>query len=168
MKKLLLLIVIASVPVFGFAQKKVYAFKPKVSEFAPTSMHEGKSIKIEFRDARIISSKSKVKTTFEDITSAITESLKAAFPKASFVDGNSDITIILKLEQYEVFARGVVWIGITKYQVGLKHGSDEIQQEIDGTHSEGNVLGMGTAKSVQQKSFNEANNILVKLLVDAM
>jgi len=166
MKKILLFITLIMLPIVGFAQKKVYVFKPESSEFAPTTLLAGKTIQINYQDARIIHKKNKINATFEEITSVISESLKSAFPKCSFVDSDADIILNIRLEQYEVYFPGGVWRGFAKYQVELVDGTNEIKQEILGTRTQGNIWGIKTAKNVLQTSFDRANEDLVKLLMD--
>lgn len=166
MKKILLLIMLTSLPLLGFTQKKVYVFKPQASEFAGTDLLEGKTLQINYKDARIINKKSKINASFEEITSVIDESLKNAFPKLVIVDDNADTVLNIKMEQYEVYFPGGVWRGFAKYQVELINGADEIKQEILGTRTQGNIWGIKTAKNVLQMSFDRANEDLVKLLID--
>lgn len=167
MKRFLFFIVVVLIPALGFAQKKVYIFKPRVSEFAPTNLLDSKTIQVNYKDTRITHKKSKVECTFEELTSVINESLKAAFPKAVLVESaDADIVLNIKVKRYEVFFPGGVWRGFAEYDVELIHGPDEIKQEILGTRTEGNIWGIKTAKKVLQMSFDRANEDLVKLLIE--
>lgn len=167
MKRFLLFTIIVLIPTLGIAQKKVYIFKPKVSEFASTNLLDNKTIRVNYKDTRIINKKSKVECTFEELSSIIDETLKATFPKAVWTDSaDADIVLNIKVERYEAFFPGGVWRGFAEYEVELIHGPDEIKQEILGTRTEGNIWGIKTAKKVLQMSFDRANEDLVKLLID--
>ncbi|MDR2918405.1 MAG: hypothetical protein LBV72_03440 [Tannerella sp.] len=167
MKRFLLFMVIVLIPTLGFAQKKVYVFKPQVSEFASTNLLEGKTIQVNYKDTRIINKKSKVECTFEELTSVINESLKAVFPKVVWIDSaDADIILNIRVKRYEAFFPGGVWRGFAEYDVELIHGSDEVKEEILGTRTEGNIWGIKTAKKVLQMSFDRANEDLVKLLIE--
>ena len=156
MKRILFVCITLAVSVNVFAQHIVY--KPKKSDFQ-TSILEGKAIGIMYEDARIVERKTKVNATFADITKAITETLEGAGAKVSAGEGAG-----IKVLQYEVFARGVVWIGVTKYEVVI----DGEKYVLQGDASEGNVLGVKTAKSVQRKSFDKTNRELIKLFAEKL
>jgi hypothetical protein len=153
MKKVVLLGLLVLIPSICFSQKR-YVLRPQKSAFT-TEILKGVSIKLDYRDARILPKKAKIQCSFDEITGAITETLSAA---GADVTGGRGVEV--KILQYEVFARGVVWIGLTTYEVdsgGNKH-------TVKGENSEGNVLGMKTAKSVLSKSFDAANKELINFI----
>jgi hypothetical protein len=136
-----------------FGQKRI-VLKPEKSGFE-TSLLSGRSLVISFQDKRIIERKAKVNATFDDVTKAVTETLVGA--GATVTEGEG---IQIAILQYEAFAKGVVWIAVTKYEVTVGGEKHTIQSD----HSEGNVWGSRTAKIVLQKSFDKANEELITFL----
>ena len=148
------------------AQNNGYVYKPKPSEFISSAELGIDNICLIIEDSRVIHPKSKVKCSFEDISNSIVKSLNNAFTKTNFSSQKSNVIIELTIRQYESFVRGVVWIGILKYDVKLINGDSIKEEVIEGTSSRGNIGGTATAKNVSQNGFNDAINKTVKYLID--
>ena len=161
MKKLLFLLIALSTMSLN-AQNKGYVYKPSPSEYVSAKQLNLSKVSVQIEDVRILHPKTKVSCKFSDIQTAIIQSLNNAFKETTFTTGKEDATITIKLNKYETFERGVVWIAITEYEIQF-NGSNTI---INGTHSEGNIWGKATGKKILKKSFDKANLDLINWLIN--
>ena len=151
----------------GMCQKNVWIFKSKPSDIVVSGLFAGKTVSLEIMDKRVIDGKTKVKATFEDLRSALSETLKRACPEANFTDTSTDTVAIplrIVVERYDVRFTGVVFTGITRYRIRVGNSEDKV---IEGLCTRGNLFGMATANSVTQKSFDDASRKLLDYLVTA-
>ena len=132
MKKLMLFLVVFF-PIVINAQNKGFIYKPNSSEFLSNADLGVDNICLLIKDSRTLHPKSKVKCSFDDIQSAIAKSLNNAFSKTNFSSQESNIVLELNIRQYESFARGVVWIGILKYDLKFINGNSVKETTIEGT-----------------------------------
>ena len=96
-----------------YAQNKGYVYKPAPSEYVAAKKLNVANVCVSIDDARILHPKTKVSCKLSDIESAIIKSLNTAFTETKFSTEKSEATLEITIKQYEAFARGVVWIGIT-------------------------------------------------------
>ncbi|WP_373798465.1 hypothetical protein, partial [Bacteroides heparinolyticus] len=116
----------------------------------------------------VIDAKTKVKFTFEELAVSISETLKKECPKATFTDteDGADILLSIDVERYDVRFTGVIFTGITRYNIHVKPtGGDTSGNVVEGLCTRGNILGTSTAKSVIQKSFDDASRKLLDYLM---
>ncbi len=157
------------ITVFGcLGQRNVYIYKAKPTDFVGTDLFSGKNVCLTIKDKRVIDAKTKVKFTFEEFAVSISETLKKACPKATFTDteDGADILLSIDVERYDVRFTGVIFTGITRYNIHVKPtGGDTSGNVVEGLCTRGNILGTSTAKSVIQKSFDDASRKLLDYLM---
>jgi len=131
-----------------------FVFAPTTGDFT-TTVIDGRTYGVEYKDARILAKKAKVKCTFDDITGAITATLAQSGAK---VEKGGDL--VITVEQYECFVAAVVWTGITNLRVEIE-GKTEL---IAGKGHQGDIWGSRSGKAALQRSFNDAMTKLIKWL----
>jgi hypothetical protein len=157
MKKLLFVFVLGFLPVILFSQNKGFVYKPSPSEFTTAAELDAKRICVKLKDARVLHPKTKVSCAAKELQGIIINGFNNAFSSTIFGVDEADVVLEITIKQYETFARGVVWVGITEYEMKLQDEGKVLEKTIKGTHSEGNVMGKSTGKKVLQKSFDKAN-----------
>ena len=166
MKKAILLTAILTLFCTGIsAQQKMYIYPPKKADYTRITTLDNISINLTIKDARIITPKSEVKATFEQISDAIEDALKLTYGD-NFINPQSDINIIIEVTDYSVVFNAPIWNAHVNYTFRYEDVTNEIAQ----TNSTNNTLGKASGKNILNKCFYGANielfHLLNKLLRD--
>jgi len=141
-------------------QKKMYIWKPEETIYMRTNTLDGKSISLEIKDSRVITSGSKVKTSFSEISDAIIKAITQTYGNL-FINNESEVKVILYLQAYyATFYLGGTWFGHTRYAVRMGETEEIIEQSNDLY----NIGGNATSRKVLNKSFIGANTSLFQFL----
>lgn len=137
----------------------MYIYKPSASEYVATNLLEDQKIKLTIKDTRVIAPKSKIEASFDDIKTEIEKSILMTYPKASFLETeeNADAEIIINIKSYDVTFYTGMWHAQTRYIVTIKHGGEEIEDDLEQINRFYNTTGTKKAKTTLNKCFNNAN-----------
>jgi hypothetical protein len=160
MKKILLLSVLFTACFALNAQRKVYAWPPKIAYFIRTDVLDGTSINLEIKDFRMIALGSKVKVSFKQIADDIKGSITKTYGK-EFINHDSETKVLIKVYNYDATIYTAQWVARIKYLVKINDNEEEVIQQSNTIF---NTLGIPGAKKLLNKCFTGTNMKLFDFL----
>ncbi len=181
MKKILTLITFTLFLLNNVNAQKMYVWCPKpLNPVADTEQLSGIKVNVLVKDSRLLSGKIKNKCTSEQLVNSLFKLIKAKYPSATISkisskknqSENCQVLIEINITAYYATFTSPMWYAQVDYSLKINdyRGEETITHNTD-IHKEKKFFNMGGFKTAQNnlnKSYIEANTVLLDFIADKL